>query len=54
MKEKEFPIPDWTKEEFSNLFQRASDGDKISQELVTTLFEKHVLPDLEKIFVEED
>ena len=50
----EFPIPDWSKEEFSNLFQRASDGDKISQELFKTLFDKNVLPDLEKIFEEEN
>ena len=54
MEKKEFPIPDWSKEEFNNLFQRASDGDKISQELFKTLFDKNVLPDLEKIFGEEN
>ncbi len=54
MNKKEFPIPDWSKEEFSNLLKRASEGDKISQELFKTLYDKHVLPDLENIFAEED
>ena len=48
MNKKEFPIPDWSKEEFRNLFYRASDGDKMSQELYQTLFQKHILPNLSK------
>ena len=60
MNKKEFLIPDWSKEEFKNLFYRASDGDKISQELYQTLFQKHILPviseypDLPKQIFEED
>ena len=53
MGKNEFPIPDWSKEEFSNLFKRGRQGDKVSQELFQTLFDKHVLPDLENLFIED-
>ena len=49
MGKKEFPIPDWSQEEFINLAKRSSEGDKISQDLFNALFQKHLLPDLEKI-----
>ena len=54
MENKKFPIPDWSKEEFDKLFQRASQGDKISQELYETLYRKNILPELEEIMNEED
>ena len=51
---KEFPIPDWSKEEIYNLSLRASKGDKISQELYSTLFNKHILPELEEYGMKEE
>ena len=49
MEKKEFPIPDWTEEEFRNLVIRSCEGDKISQELFYPLFHKYILPQAEKI-----
>ena len=41
-------IPDFSNEDFKNLSKRASEGDKISQELSKTLFDRHIKPELEK------
>tara|TARA_Y100000589_G_C26713197_1_gene450650 strand:+ start:392 stop:559 length:168 start_codon:yes stop_codon:yes gene_type:complete len=53
MNKNRYPIPDWSKEDFYNLFLRASKGDKISQELYSTLFNKHILPELEEYGMKE-
>ena len=49
MNKEEFPIPNWSEEEFFNLYQRASKGDKISQSLYSTLFNQHILPVFQEI-----
>ena len=45
-------LDNFTEEEINNLFDRASKGDKIAQELSTTLFNRNFMPLVEWVYEE--